>query len=366
MVKLNTESNGENNIKKLDDDFLSNVILSMSDVFLFVVHHLTLPEQEIYLKIKDKVNNNTNKNGSFYLIHNFSEVVDEEIAKILWKEQVENIFAGEMKEETENIPQYFIESGNVPVRHFCLWNEDSELGKNKNPKVFNFFKTLIQTFNFTVNHESIIEKLQRSIDNVIPHFFPIENRNDEEKNNEVKKNEYTRFELTQDENEKTQYIIGTIKPSEKVETNQFNRYLEGLKGTSKSQISANYDELIENNKLKIIFDTPGLCDQKDEIKLSEKIDEIKKTEFKTKLGDTIKIGVVYLKGGFIEVSYERILSINKDIKKRNLSRPEGSWTSKIELPNDFKNFGGINFSIIEGHFIITILKLEKIKVKNSE
>jgi len=44
-------------LKKVDEDFISNIILNITDIFVFVVQHLTLQEQDLLEKLKEIISN---------------------------------------------------------------------------------------------------------------------------------------------------------------------------------------------------------------------------------------------------------------------------------------------------------------------
>lgn len=363
-IGIKNPSKKDIHVKKLDEDFISNVILDLTDIFLFVVQHMTIPEQEMLLKIKDivKLKKNDSNKCHIYVIHNFSDVWNENDVKKLWNEEIMDIFEGEYKEGNEERPDYFVELNNS-VRHFCLFNHYSKLEK-ENEKVFKFINDSINTFNINVNHESIIQRLEKSLDFVIPNFFPTESvsKRDESKNDQSKYIEFIdKKDITDINLEKEFGFIGMFKPTKLIKGDNFNRYLEGFGGTTKSELSIYYDEIIEDSEFRIIFDTPGLDESLKNISFSQG-DEMEFTEFTTKSKDKIKIGIMYINTGVLDIYYER--SIFQIGKKRDVSRPEGIWRKKIDIPLTFKTFDTIIIYAQSGQMIIKIPKKLEFYVQN--
>lgn len=339
-------------LKKLDEDFLSNLIQSISDCFIFVVQHLTLPEQEILLKIKEtiKSRNYEQKTCNIYIVHNFSDVWDEFDAENLWEEEVKSVFYGEFKKGKDDKPDTFTEIGEIPITHVCLFNHFSELGKNNNERVFRFLRDSISTIQFRVNRSSFITRLQKGIEILIPNFFS---------NSFDSKDKKVIIEPCTDENEKKKGVFGTVKIHQdmKQKNPEVNRYLDGYNGTILQAMNVGYVEYItEDKEYKLVLDTPGL-DKDQKIKFSQ-TSEMELTEFKSVIGDDIKVGVMNVNNEFLEIHYERK---NSEGIKRDMSRPEGIWRKKIEIPKEFRGFDKISIKPTSGYLVITVFKKEAIK-----
>lgn len=345
-------------MKKLEEEFISRVIMNVSDIFLFVVQHLSCMENEMLLEIKKMIKQKKKDSKTqIFVIHNFSDVWNGNDVETLWKEEIQDIFIGEFKPETNSNPACFTESGNT-VRHFCLFNEYSNL-KEKNEKVYKFIKDCIYTNNNTLNEESFLHRIQKSLDNIIPDFFPTESIQNEQSKGEFK---YVQFldekNITDSNIVKGEGFIGIIKPTVNIIKEKFEKFLEGYGGNSKSNLTIEFDEIIEGKNsdiYKIIFDTPGLDDDESEkLTISCSEQEMNHHIFKTKQNDVISIGILYLTTGMFEVHYTRI--INKYENPKFTSRSEGTWKKKIDIPEEFKIFDEISIYIQSGQLIIKIPK----------
>jgi len=90
----------------MDENFISNLLLDLCNVFIIVVRNFTIEEQIMIEKIKLK-----NATCQIFVIHNYSEVTSIEILDQLWKEKVVGIFDGSeldqkikmLQEEGKNI-----------------------------------------------------------------------------------------------------------------------------------------------------------------------------------------------------------------------------------------------------------------------
>lgn len=371
------------NMKQLDEDFRSNVILHLSDVFLFVVQHLTIPEHKMLLKIKEIINQK--EKGDVFVIHNFMDVFHEEDVKKLWNEEIIEKFKGEFREENQGNPDYYIEDGH-PVRHFCLFNKSAKIGKEKNPKVFKYINQFINSLNYKVNNESILYRIQNSLDHVIPNFFATKTDTEEEKKEEKspkqsinnKKEElkeefkYIKFieakdlkeEELQDNKIEKNGLIGMIKPTKNI-TGSINRFIEEFKGTTRNELTIHYDEYASIDEYKIIFDIPGLDqDQNKNIKVTFPDSEMIINEIETKIKEKIKIGIMLLNTGYLEMYYERIPN-EKTEKKGQLSRSFGIWKKQIEIPMNFKTYDTVHVNSYGGQLIIKIPKI-KDEIKEDE
>jgi len=317
----NSQSKDHISMKKIDEDFISNIVLNLSDVFIFVVQHLTLQEQELLDRLKEIISSRPSDGRcKIYVIHNFSDVWREDDSEKLWREEVLDIYEGEFN--GNSTPPQFKENGKVPVVHLCVWNNDSEIGR-KNNDVYNYLRNSIKTTVCPNNPKSFIVRVQDTIEKVLPNYIPFEALKLIEKE---EKGTSLLIEESNNQDDINQNIVARIKPNPKItKIVELNRYLDSSTRTTMNSMNIQYDEITEEKIFTIILDTPGLSSEhKIPISLEK---SIKTVEHQTKSEDSIKIAIFQTNDANIQIEYERIIN-RKKTKSVILQEQKGNGSRK--------------------------------------
>lgn len=340
------------NNKSIDDDeFLIRLILHITNIFILVVQNSTKIEIEKIIKIKEYIISKQNEfqNHRFIVIHNFSNVSSISDEEIMWKENIFDHFKGEFKKSNNIIPDFYIESGILPIHHFCIWDNYSELGR-KNRLVFDHIKSSIKTHNYQNNTNPILKRFINSLNTSISSFLQLKISNEDQMN-------FIKFEKADTKDVKDEYI-GMLVPNNNKLKEMIYTY-ETLNNQNKSNSELNYSLKESKDEIKIIIDIPGLFyDESKIIEQSYDPMNVKFTEFITKENDIIKIGIIYFTEGSLELIYERILNNDNVIESK---KPNGIFKKKIEFLKNYK-FDEIDLTNSGNGELIIKIKKKEIKI----
>ena len=127
--------------KKNTERKLRDIVFNLSDIFILVVNDFTTLDQEILVKLENKISRSSKKKfKEIYVIHNLKDVTTEEMKNFIWDKQIVKIYSSEdsnchietalvQDKKDTGIATYLRTRF---TRHIMMINDNSEYGKKFN------------------------------------------------------------------------------------------------------------------------------------------------------------------------------------------------------------------------------------------
>jgi hypothetical protein len=167
-----TSSNGMKDVKmkKVDENFLSNLIMTMSDVFLFVINHLSLDLQHQIETLSEFMHENR-KNTPIFVLHNLPDVSDADELEKCWQHEVISKYVGE---ETRDPVRVFkcTDLTKQNVLHFILGREGTVAGAS-NQLVYQHLRKLMHgaAANTPNSNITLLDRFVNGLTDILPHYI---------------------------------------------------------------------------------------------------------------------------------------------------------------------------------------------------